>query len=375
LGIAVLLLKLPVAKPIFGALNGLIGALQESTQAGTAFVFGYVGGGPLPFEITPDSSTFILAFRALPLALVVSALASVLFYWKILPLIVEGFSFLLQRSLGVGGAEGLGVAANVFLGMVESPLLIQPYLARLTRSELFTVMTAGMATIAGTVMVLYASILSNAIPGGLGHILAASMINAVGAIVISKLMVPETGTLTAGRITLGPEVRSSMDALTQGTVRGVQLLINIVAMLIVLVAAVHLVNLSLSVVPWMGGEAVTLQRIFGWLLSPLAWLLGIPWAEAGTAGRLLGTKMVLNELVAYLDLSQVPQGSLSPRSYLILLYSMCGFANPGSLGIMIGGLGTMVPDRRNEVVELGLRSILAGSMATWLTGAIVSLWL
>ncbi len=373
LGIAVALLKLPASRGIFLVLNRGIFSLEESTRAGTAFVFGYLGGGEAPFKVTAESATYILAFRALPLIVFISALSAVLFYWKVLPLVVRGFSTLLQRTTGIGGAEGLGVAANIFLGMVESPLAIRPYLAQMNRSELFTVMTSGMATIAGTVMVLYASLLTRVLPGGIGHILAASIINAPAAIVISKLLVPATGPVTAGELSDPEPAHNTMDALTRGTLRGVQLYLNVVAMLVVLVALVYLVNLMLGLIPWTGEESLTLQGILGFLLAPFTWLMGISWADAPTAARLLGTKTILNELVAYLDLGNLGPNAMSPRSVLIMTYAMCGFANPGSVGIMIGGMGTMVPDRRSEIVDLGLKSLLAGTLATCLTGTLVGI--
>jgi CNT family concentrative nucleoside transporter len=347
--------------------------LEESTQAGTAFVFGYLGGGPAPFEISQPASSFILAFRALPLLLLISALSSLFFYWKVLPVVVNTFSRVLQKTLRLGGAEGLGVAANIFMGMVESPLFIRPYLKRLTRSELFTVMTCGMATIAGTVMVLYASILSETVPNVLGHILAASIINAPAAIVISKIMIPETGSLTTGELIAPEAVHNSMDAITKGTLRGVQLLINIIAMLVVLVALVHLADLILGLLPNLSSGPLTLQRMMGWIMAPVVWLMGVPWSESVTAGGLMGTKAIINELVAYLDLSRLPEGALNAKSTLIMTYAMCGFANPGSLGIMIGGMGTMVPERRDEIVALGFKAILAGTMATCTTGAVVGI--
>jgi len=371
--ISVVLLKVSVFQKLFIALNGLVLALEESTAAGTKMVFGYIGGGPLPFEATAPGNLYILAFRALPLILVMSALSALLFYWKILPYVVRAFAWCLTKTLNIGGAEGLGVASNVFVGMVESPLFIRPYLQQMTRSELFTLMTAGMATIAGTVMVLYASILGNNIPDVLGHILTASIISVPAAIVIAKIMIPETGQLTDGQIGLEQEAHNSMDAITRGTIQGVQLLISIIAMLVVLVALVHLVNIILGLLPDWRGNPITLQLILGWIAAPLVWLMGVPWAEAPAAGSLLATQTVLNEFVAYLNLSQMPPGTLSGHSTLIMIYAMCGFANPGSLGIMIGGMGTMVPERRSEIVSLGLRSILAGTLATCMTGAVVGL--
>lgn len=367
------LLKLPLFREVFLFLNRLVLSLEESTSAGTAFVFGYLGGGNIPFEEKFPGASFILAFRALPLILLMSALSALLFYWKVLPLVVRGFSWALQKTMGVGGAEGLGVSANIFVGMVESPLFIRPYLQYMTRSELFTLMTCGMATIAGTVMVLYASILSNALPDVMGHILTASIISVPAAITVSKIMVPETGELTSGEMIAPEEASSAMDAITKGTLQGVKLLINIIAMLVVLVALVHLVNLTLGLLPQLKGQAITLQRIFGWAMAPVTWLMGVPWQEATTAGALMGTKTVLNELIAYLDLSRLPEDALTLRSKLIMIYAMCGFANPGSLGIMIGGMGTMAPERRDEIVRLGFRSIVAGTLATCMTGAVVGI--
>ncbi len=371
--LGVLLLKIPASGELFLGFNRVILSLEESAQAGTSFVFGYLGGGPPPFEEQIPSYSFILAFRALPLLLLVSALSSLLFYWRVLPLVVKSLSRVLEKTLRLGGAEALGVSANIFLGMVEAPLFIRPYLANMTRSELFTVMTSGMATVAGTVMVLYASILSDIIPNVIGHILTASLLNAVAAVVISKIMIPETGQRTSGELVEPQPISSSMDAITKGTLWGVQLLINIVAMLLVMVALIHLVNLMLGLLPSVGSGPPTLQGILGVLSAPLVWLMGIPWSQSWTAGELMGTKTVINEFVAYINLSKLSQDALSPRSLVIMTYAMCGFANPGSLGIMIGGLGTMVPERRAEVVSLGLRSIAAGTLATCMTGALVGL--
>lgn len=371
--LGVVLLKFPVFRMIFQELNRLVLSLEESTRAGTSLVFGYLGGSDLPFDEKFPGASFILAFRALPVVLIMSALSSLLFYWKILPVIVKGFSRILGKTMGLGGTEGLGVSANIFVGMVESPLFIRPYLKNMTRSEIFTIMTCGMATIAGTVMVLYASLLSNIVPDIMGHILTASIISVPAAITISKIMVPETDKLTSGELIAPEKSLSSMDAITKGTISGVHLLINIIAMLVVLVALVHLVNLILGIFPDLYDKPVTLQRLLGGIMAPVVWLMGVPWHEAPVAGALMGTKTILNELFAYIHLSQIPENTLSPRSILIMTYAMCGFANPGSLGIMIGGMGTMAPERRDEIVSLGFRSIVAGTMATCMTGAIVGM--
>jgi len=372
---AALLLKVPLFKQFFFSLNDGLMALEKATQAGTSFVFGYLGGGKLPFIEQPQTSSFVLAFRALPLILVVSALSSLLFYWRVLPFIVRSISAVLEKTMGVGGAVGLSTAANVFVGMVEAPLLIRPYLQQMSRGELFIVMTGGMAGIAGTMMVLYASILGPVVPEAMGHILSASLITAPAAIVIAALMVPPVGAATAGTLDAVQESKSAMDAITRGTVDGLMLLLNIVAMLIVLLALVTLANLALGQLPEFGGKSVTLQRMLGTLMAPLVWLMGIPWEEAGRAGALMGSKTVLNEFIAYIELSQLPPGELSERSRVIMTYALCGFANFGSLGIMIGGLATMAPARRDDIVGLGMRSIVSGTLATMTAGAVVGVLL
>ena len=372
--LAVIILKLPGAQAVFAAMNDALLALEKATRAGTGMVFGYLGGGPLPFAEPFPGASFVLAFQALPIVLVMSALSALLFHWSILPLLVRGMSWLLERTLGVGGAVGISTAANVFVGMVEAPLLVKPYLARVNRGELFIILAAGMAGVAGTVMALYAGIVGPRVPGALGHILAASFISAPAAIVFAVLMVPPVGDPTGRYVELPRLDGSSMDAVTRGTSEGLQLLLNIVAMLIVLVALVALANGLLGLLPH-EGAAWSLQRILGWFMAPLAWLAGVSWAESATAGALLGTKTVLNELVAYLEFAALPVDALSVRSRVIMTYALCGFANLGSLGIMIGGLTTMVPERRAEIIELGPRTLVAGTLATLSCGAVVGVLL
>jgi len=371
--LALVMLKLPQVKIAFEWINNAVDAIAAATRAGTAFVFGYVGGGTLPFELKVPGTEFILGFQALPVVLVMSVLSSLLFYWRIMPPIVRGFSWALERTLDVGGAVGLSTAANIFVGQVEAPLFIRPYLAKLSRSEMFVVMTGGMAGIAGTVFVLYATILAKAIPDAAGHIVVCSVLGAPAAILISLIMVPdESEKHTGGAFGDVEQVAgSTMDAIVKGTGAGLELLLNIVAMLIVFVALVHLANAMLGLLPDLLGAPLTLQRALGWIMAPVCWLMGIPWPQAVTAGGLMGIKTILNELVAYLQLAALPDGALDPRSRLIMLYAMCGFANFGSLGIMIAGLSTMCPEKRDEVVSLGLKSIVSGTLTTCLLGAIV----
>jgi CNT family concentrative nucleoside transporter len=360
--LAVLFLKIDFVRQAFMRLNDALLVLERATQAGTSLVFGYLGGAPAPFQMSAPEASFILAFRALPLVLVISALSALLFYWGVLPAIVRAISWLLRKWMGVGGVVGLSTAANVFVGMVEAPLFVKPWLARVSRGELFAIMTGGMASIAGTVLFLYGAILGPVLPGAVAHLLIASLLSAPAALAVSFIMVPPRGAATVGDLDLRSEASGAMDALTRGTLDGAQLLINIIAMLVVFVALVALVNLVIA--PY------SLQGMLGYLLAPLAWLAGVSWAEAPAAGALIATKTVLNELVAYIDLAR---SGLSERTRLLLTYALCGFANFGSLGIMIGGLGTMCPERRGEVVELGLRSIVAGTLATCLTAASVAL--
>jgi len=372
--IAGILLHVPFFKRLFLLLNNVVLALESATRAGTSFVFGYIGGGAPPFLLQDPGSSFILAFQALPLVLVIGALSALLFYWKILPYMVKGFSFVLQKTMNIGGALGLGASTTIFLGMVEAPLVIKPYLKNMTRSELFSLMTVGMACIAGTVMVLYATILKGVIPDPLGHILVASFIHVAAAITIARIMVPESGEETSGSFIPQRTATSSMDAVVKGTMDGLHLLLNIIAMLVVMVALVHLTNLLIGLLPDAGGKPLTLQRILGFVMAPVVWLFGIPWPQAQTAGYLMGTKTILNELLAFLEMARLPAEALDPRSSLIMTYALASFANFGSLGILIGGLGSLAPERRDEVAGLGMKALVAGTLATCMTGAVIGIF-
>ena len=370
--LALLLLKVPLAQQALLSLNGAVGALTNATRAGTSFVFGVVGGGaPATVNNAADLAGF--AFSVLPLVIVISALSALLWHWRVLPIVINAIAFVLRRILGLGGAVGLGAGATIFLGMVEAPLLIRPYLARITRSELFILCTVGLATVAGTVFALYATILKDVVPGAIGHILVASMMSLPSAIIIARIMVP--GEVATGKADQSGEARyrSSMDAVARGTEDGLKIWLQIVAMLIVMLALVALANEMLKMVPWLWGAPITLQRVFGWAFAPVVWLYGVPWHEATTAGSLMGTKTILNELVAYLNLAALPAGSLDPRATLIMIYAMCGFANLGSVGIMIAGMSALMPERRDELVPLAMRAIVSGTMASGLTGAMIGL--
>ena len=372
--LAIIFVKFSPAASAFLVLNQGVDALQRATDAGTSFVFGYLGGGPLPFDEKSPGLSYIFAFRALPLVLTISALASLLFYWGILQIIVKAFAWLLRRAMGIGGALGLGAAVHIFVGNIEAPLLVRPYLQRMERGELFALMTCGMAGIAGTVMVLYASILGPVIPDALGHILIASVISTPAGLAVAALMVPfETNADAEAQLTLGDPMLSAVDALAKGTADGIIFLANIIGMLIVAIASVSLVNMALSWIPVIGGDPVTLQRLFAYVFRPILWLIGVPAKDIVTASGLMATKTVLNEFIAYVDMAKLPAGSISPQTQLILTYAMCGFANFGSAGIMIGGMSAMAPQRKHDIVGLGLRSIVSGTLATCMSGAVVGL--
>ena len=371
--VALLLLKLPVLRDTLFRLNGVVGALTQATGAGTGFIFGYMGGGPAPFTVTHPANMINLAFSILPLVMVISALSAILWHWRILPAIVHGLAVVLKRTLGLGGAVGLSAAATVFLGNIEGLLVIRPYLVRLTRTELFVLMTVGLSVIAGTVFVLYATILKSVLPGALGHLLVASLMSLPAGVLMARLMVPGPAQTDLTEQQEGVHYRSTMDAMAQGTEDGLKIYLQILAMLIVTTSLMALANVILAQLPALGGAPLTLERMLGWLFSPFVWLLGVPWQEAGAAGSLMGIKVTLTELVAYLRLAAMPAGTLDPRSTQIMVYAMCGFANFASVGILIAGMSALIPQRRDEVVSLALKALVAGTMASGLSGAMVGL--
>jgi CNT family concentrative nucleoside transporter len=372
--LALILLKFPPAIAAVSVLATAVSKLDEATGVGTAFVFGYLGGAPLPFTPVAGASSLVLAFRVFPLILVICALASLLLYWGVLQAVVRAFAFVLRRSLGLGGALGLGAAVNVFVGMVEAPLLIRPYLATMARGELFALMTCGMAWIAGTVMAIYGHILSSVIPRAFDQILIAALISAPGAIAVAGIMVPfeaHEKEQDYAQIVIEDAPANAMEAIARGVADGVVILANVLAFLIVALALVALLDMALGALPWVAGEPLSLQRIFGIVLRPAAFLAGVDQADLGPASRLLGVKAVLNEFVAYTEFANLPASQMSAHSRIILTYCLCGFANFGSVGIMVGGMSTMAPKRRGEIASLGLKAMLAGTIASLLSGAIV----
>ncbi|MBI1393656.1 MAG: nucleoside:proton symporter [Alphaproteobacteria bacterium] len=373
--VAGFLLYTPGARDALAYLNVVVEALQKATNAGGSFVFGYLGGGPTPFDVSDDSALFILGFQGLPLVIFISALAALLWHAGVLRVIVGAFAATLERAFGVGGAVALSTAANVLMGPTEAPLLIRAYLSKISRSEFFVVMTGGLATVAGTVMVLYSIILGPVTPSALGHVIVASIISAASAILMARIMVPPERDETPTDAAAGDDLKygGAMDAFMTGVTEGLKLYLNIVACLIAFVAMAALINICLSALGDIAGAPMTLQRMFGWIFAPLVWLAGVPASEAAAAGALMGEKTALNELIAYVSLARTPDGVFSPRTELIMIYSLCGFASFGSLGIVVGGLTAIAPERRQDVLELGPRSLVSSTLATLMSGSIIGL--
>lgn len=369
--LATLFLGVPFMRAALLQLNVVVDVISAAANKGSAFVFGYIGGGTPPFEVKNPNAMVSLAFGILPIVLIMSALSALLWHWKILQWVVEGFAFALEKTMKIGGALGVGVASNIFLGTIEAPLLIRPYLEKLTRSELFTLFTCGLANVAGTVLVLFANILNPVIPGALGHIIVASLLSLPASIVLSKVMIPGDET-TPANVGTGRLYRSTMDAISTGAEDGMKIYLSIIAMLVVMVALVALADSMLANLV-IAGEPMSFARLAGWLFAPLVWLIGVPWQDAATAGGLMGTKVILNEFIAYLNLAALPPDALTDRSRLLMLYAMCGFANLSSVGMVIAGVSALAPSRRDEIVQLSLWSLIPGTLSTCMTAAVVGL--
>ncbi|WP_226698000.1 NupC/NupG family nucleoside CNT transporter [Qipengyuania flava] len=375
--LALLIVRVPFVWSAVTLANKAVAAIERATLDGSSYMFGYLGGGPLPFALREGADApVIIAFQILPLVIVFSALAALLWHWGVLRWLVRGLSFLLQRTLKVSGVVGLSGGANMFLGVVESPLVVRAYFARMSRADLFQVMVLAMATISGAILILYATTLSRTVPDAVGHMISASLISLPAALLVAKLMVPGKADDNLDDDSAdepGLTFESSIDAIIKGTMDGMQLFLAVIAVIIVVFALVSLADQLLTLLPLVDGEALTLKRLFGWLFAPLMWLIGIPWAEAQSAGSLMGTKAILNEYVAYLELAALPEETFSPRSLLIVTYALCGVANLASIGLLVSTIGTLCPERRGEVAGLGVRSWIAGNMATAMTGAWIGL--
>ncbi len=372
--IAVALFSFPPTRAFLSSLTTVVEVLQAATTQGTSFVFGYLGGGESPFVIREGAEglTFSFAFQALPMVIVLSAISALLWRWRVLEFAVRGFALMFRRILNLSGAASMGAAANIFLGMTESPVLIRPRLPSISKSDLFLIMTVGFSTVAGSVMAIYVSQLNGILNDAAGHILTASLISVPAAVVLARLMHPQdeaAGVATQEKIPVDL-YHSSMDALTTGVSDGVRLFVNIIAMLLVFTAIVALVNFMLGGAPDVFGAPITVERVLGWLFAPLVWLAGIPWSEAGTAGTIMGFKTALNELFAYDQLARL-SAEMRPRTRLLVPYAVCGFANFSSVGILIGGLIAVAPSRRQDILDLAPRALISGTLATLMTGAVI----
>ncbi|MDI6624334.1 MAG: nucleoside transporter C-terminal domain-containing protein [Brevundimonas sp.] len=366
------LFAIPGSQTVLAAITGAVDGLNTATQRGTQFVFGYLAGGDQPYAVTNQPALFTFAFQVLPLILVISALSALLWHWKVLKWITHGFGILFQRTMGLGGASALAVAANIFLGMIESPIVIRAYLDKLTRSELFLMMVVGLATVAGSTMVAYAAILGPTLPNAAGHVLVASIVSAPAGILLARIMIPETPGQGGAHAEYDSALKydSAIDAIVKGTSDGLMVVLNISAVLIVFVALVALVNVMLGGF-WLFDGPVTVERVLGWLFMPVAWLTGVEWSEAGKAGWLLGVKLTLTEFVAFIELGKVPVAEMSERTRMLMTYALCGFANIGSVGITVTGLSVLMPERREEVLGMVWKALFAGFLATLMAASVV----
>ena len=374
-GMAVLLLKVPVFQQALAQLNRVVRAVERASHEGGAFVFGYLTGGEAPFSLADGATAAppLFFFGPLMMLIVVGALSAVLFHFGILQKIVGAFAHLLRRTMGLGGAEGVVVAANVFMGQSDAPLLIKPYVGHLGRAGMMCTMTTGMTTISGSLMIVYATILEPLMPGiVLGHLVVASLISAPAAVMVSRLMVPAAPE-EVDRETpkLATDTHGVVDALLVGATDGAKVMVNVAVMLVAIIAVVALANRALGLLPL--DAPLSLERMFGWVMAPAMWLAGVPWSEARAAGELMAIKTVFNEFVAYVALAKQDPGALSIHSRLITIYALCGFANFSSIGILAGTLTALCPGHKRTIAALGFKAMVAGTMATLLTGAVIGM--
>lgn len=374
IAVAIAVTQVPFIWTLVGYANNAVFAVEKATLVGSSYMFGYTGGAPIPFILKPGAEQpVIVAFQILPLIIVFSALSALLWHWGILRAAVRGLSWALRSTMGVSGVVGLGAGATMFLGVVESPLVLRAYFERMSRSEMFMIMVLIMATISGAILVLYATTLSKTVPNAVGHMIVASLVSLPAAVLVARLMVPGDGTTSADDEKADLQYESSMDAIIKGTMEGVSLVLAVIGIIIVVFALVNLADQLLAWLPYVDGQPLTLKRGFGWLFAPVMWSIGIPWDQAPAAGALMGTKTILNEYVAYLDLAALPADTFDARSKLIITYALCGVANLASVGLLVSTISTLAPTRRAEVSSLGLKSWIAGNMASAMTGAVIGL--
>ena len=373
--LAFILLEIPFISSFFDVMSMAVESLRLSAIEGSSFVFGYLGGGDAPFEVSNNQNLPIFAFTFLPMLIFLSALSALLWHWKILPFLIKLLAKLFEKPLDAKGPIGLAATANIFLGQLEAPLLIKPYLNKMNQRDLLIIMTVGMSTIAGSVMVLYITWLDDKFTGVIGHFLTASILSVPAAIMFSNILIPSAQTeLKTAKEDL-KMYESSMDAISVGTKDGLNMFLSVIASLIVFLSLVALADFILGIFPNLYGEPISLQRIAAFIFAPIAWLMGIPFAEIIPAGNLLGTKTIFNELIAFNDLRDLDTNVLSERSQLIMLYGICGFANISSVGILLGGLSAICPDIRGTLLKIAFRALFAATLASCLTGTVVSLFI
>lgn len=374
--IAIIVTQVPIIWSVVTLANRAVAAIERATLVGSSYMFGYTGGAPVPFQLAEGADPpVIVAWQILPLIIVFSALSALLWHWGVLRGLVRGLSWVLRRTLGVSGVVGLGAGATMFLGVVESPLVLRAWFERMSRSDLFAVMVLIMATISGAILILYATTLSRTVPDAVGHMIVASLISLPAALLVARLMIPPAADALHDQSEPETDLsyEGSMDAIVRGTLDGVQLMFAVIGIIIVVFALVNLVDQALALLPLIDDIPLSVGRAFGWLFAPLMWTMGVPWTEAPAAGALMGTKAILNEYVAYLQLASLPAGALSPRSLLIVTYALCGVANLASVGLLVSTIGTLAPARRAEVAALGMKSWIAGNMVSLMTGAVIGL--
>jgi len=370
-----LLFGFPPARAVMAGAGNVVNGLNASTQAGVKFVFGFLAGADgQPYGVTNPGALYVFAFHVLPVILVICALSALLWHWKILKWLTQGFGLIFERTMGLRGAPALAASATIFMGQVEGPIFIRGYLASLTRSELFLLLTVGMACVSGSTVVAYATILGGVVPNAAAHVLTASLISAPAGILLARILVPrDPAAELAEPIDLNglKTYESSIDALIKGTGDGLQIVLNVGATLVVFVALIAMADGMLTLAPKIGGAPLSIERVLGWIFTPLTWAMGVPWREAPTAGSLLGVKLVLTEFSAFFDLAKLAPGAISDRTRVIMTYALCGFGNIASVGINVAGYSVLVPQRRGEVVGMVWKAMLGGFLATCMTASVV----
>jgi CNT family concentrative nucleoside transporter len=376
--LAFALLKIPFIVQIFAYLSDGVSSLQAATQEGAEFVFGYLSNSSnSPFEASGTGNSMIFAFQILPLIIVISSLSALLWFWNILPLIIRAVSKVFEKLFNIGGPIGLGATANIIMGQVEAPLLVRPYLSRMSEKELLILMTAGMSTVSGSIMIALVSMLQPQFPdlNLIQHLVSASILSIPAAIMYANIMIPSAEVTNFDGNSIPKVYDSSMDAITRGTRDGLDICLNVGAILIAFIALVSLLNSILGIAGgWVGITDLSLQLILGYMFFPIVWLMGIPLSETLASAELLGLKTALNEFVAYGALANIESGVLSERSKLITLYALCGFANFSSVGILVSGISAMAPERKNDLIKVSLKALVGATLASCMTGLVIGIF-